>query len=114
MSADYVIREFYCRLCDQKHKIKLSKKIINPQSKFPISHIYLHGELKNLLTTLYIDRDFQIRGVDVHELRDDDIFSKDQVIELTNTLVREIESLRNENSKLIKEIHDLKKKVNEK
>ena len=50
----------------------------------------------------------------MHELRDDDIFSKDQVIELTNTLVREIESLRNENSKLIKEIHDLKKKVNEK
>ena len=93
------------------HQIKLSKNIIKPQSKFPIPHIFLHGDLKNLLTTLYIDKDYQIRGVDVHELCDDDIFSKDQVIELTNTLLREIDRLQKENDKLIEKNHSLKKKI---
>ena len=110
INIEYIKREYYCRICNQMHQINLSKNIIKSRSKFPIPHIFLHGDLKNLLTTLYIDKDFQIRGVDVHELHDDDIFSKDQVIELTNTLVGEIENLRRENAKLIEEVHFLKKK----
>ncbi len=95
------------------HEIKLSKNIIKLQSKFPFPYIFLHGDLKNLLTTLYIDKEFQIRGVDVHELHDDDIFSKDQVIKITNSLTDEIERLRSDNDKLTKEILHLKKKINQ-
>ena len=106
--TDYVKRDYYCRICDQTHKIKLDKTIIKAGSKFPIPHIFLHGELKNILTTLYIDKDFQIRGVDVHELHDDDIFSKDHVIELISTLMAEIERLQKENARLTKIIHSPK------
>ena len=102
----------YCRVCDDIHVIKLSNRMIKTHIKFPFPYFFLHGELKNLMTTLYIDKDLQIRGVDVHELSDDDIFSKDQVKTITNTLVTEIERLQTENANLAKKINKLKKKIN--
>jgi hypothetical protein len=110
MNTDYVKRDYYCRICDQIHEIKLNKDILRGKSKFPIQHVFLHGELKNLLTTLYIDKDFQIRGVDVHELQDSGIFAADHVSKLINTLMEEIQRLQEENGRLIKEIHSLKNK----
>jgi hypothetical protein len=109
MNSDIVKRDYYCRMCDQTHEIYLSRNIAKTHSKFPVTHIFLHGELKNLLTTLYIDKDLQIRGVDVHELHDGDIFSKEHVTKLISTLMGEIERLQKENNRLIDEIHSLKK-----
>ncbi len=99
-NTDCVSRDYYCRICDQMHQIKINKNLVKSQSKFPFPFIFLHGDLKNLLTTLYIDKEIQIRGVDVHELSDDNIFSKDQVIKITTTLVAEIERLQRENARL--------------
>jgi hypothetical protein len=112
IDTDYVNRDYYCRICDQIHEIKLNKSIIKQQSKFPISHVFLHGELKNLLTTLYIDKDFEIRGVDVHELQDNDIFAADHVTKLINTLMEEIERLQNENARLIEKLQSLENESN--
>ena len=109
-NTDCVSREYYCRICDQMHQIKISKNIVKSQSKFPFPFIFLHGDLKNLLTTLYIDKEARIRGVDVHELSDDNIFSKDQVIKITTTLLGEIERLQRENARLNKLITNLKKR----
>ena len=53
----------------------------------------------------------QIRGVDVQQLGEDDIFSKEQVISITGTLMEEVERLRIENVKLQKELNVFKKKV---
>ncbi|HUW90921.1 MAG TPA: hypothetical protein VMV43_10470 [Candidatus Nanopelagicaceae bacterium] len=99
-NSEKVLRSYHCRVCDTTHKVSLQKKIIENQSKFPFSYFFLHGELKNILTTLYLDRHLEIRGVDVQKLTDDDIFSKDQVVSITSTLVKEIEELRNENEEL--------------
>lgn len=109
-NTDYLNREYYCRICDQMHQIKISKNVVKSHHKFPFPLIFLHGDLKNLLTTLYIDKETQIRGVDVHELSDDNIFSKDQVIKITTTLVGEIERLQIEIARLNKLITNLKKK----
>lgn len=114
MNVDEVSREYYCRVCDDMHIIKLSNKMIKKHDKFPFPYIFLHGELKNFITTLYIDKDLQIRGVDVHQLSDDDIFSKDQVMTITNTLVTEIERLQRENANLVNNINELKKKIKKK
>jgi hypothetical protein len=111
LNNEYIKREFYCRICKKTHKINLNKKIMTRESKFPITHIYLHGELKNILTTLYIDKDLQIRGVDVHELHDDDIFSKDHVTKLINTLMGEIERLQRENARLTGKLHSIKDEI---
>ena len=114
MNTDEVSREYYCRVCDELHVIKLSNKMIKTHVNFPFPYIFLHGELKNLMTTLYIDKDLQIRGVDVQELSDNDIFSKDQVISITNTLVAEIDRLQTENANLGKKINKLREKINKK
>ncbi len=107
---DYLIRNYFCEVCKNNHDIKLSKNLLENRQKFPFSHSFLHGELKNILTTLYIDKDLEIRGVDVQELTDDDLFSKDQVISITDTLMKEVERLRIENLKLNKQLEIFKKK----
>ena len=107
-NSEYIQRSYHCRVCDTTHEISLQKKISENQSKFPFSYFFLHGELKNILTTLYLDKQLEIRGVDVQKLTDDDIFSKDQVVSITSILMREIEELRNENEDLRLE---LKKKL---
>jgi len=43
-------------------------------------------------------------------LRDDDIFSKDQAVSISSTLMEEIERLRTENEKLQKELTKIKKR----
>jgi hypothetical protein len=109
--SEKVLRSYHCRVCATKHKVILQKKIIENQSKFPFSYFFLHGDLKNILTTLYLDRHLEIRGVDVQKLTDDDIFSKEQVVSITSTLVKEIEELRNENEELRLKLKEKTKKV---
>ncbi len=109
--SEKVIRSYHCRVCDTTHEVSLQKKIIKNQSKFPFSYFFLHGDLKNILTTLYLDRHLEIRGVDVQKLTDDDIFSKEQVVSITSTLVKEIEELRNENEELRLKLKKETKKV---
>ena len=108
-NSQSILRYYHCRVCDTTHEVSLQKKISEKQSKFPFSYFFLHGELKNILTTLYLDKHLKIRGVDVQKLTDEDIFSKDQVIPIVSTLVREIEELRKENEELRLK---LKKKTN--
>jgi len=99
-NSDFIQRSYHCRVCKTTHEIKLQKKISESQSKFPFSYFFLHGELKNILTTLYLDKQLEIRGVDVQKLTDDDIFSKDQVISISSILMKEIEDLLKENEEL--------------
>ena len=110
-NSDYIQRSYYCNVCGTTHEISLQKKISEKQSKFPFSHFFLHGELKNILTTLYLDKQLEIRGVDVQKLTDDDIFSKDHVISIASTLVKEIEELHKENEELRFKLKKKMKKV---
>ena len=106
---NFVTKLYHCRICNNTHKTKLRKDLNKRHTKFPFSHSFLHGELKNILTTLYLDRNLEVRGVDVQQLRDDDLFSKEQVVSISSTLMEEIERLRTENEKLQKELTKLKK-----
>jgi hypothetical protein len=100
---EYIKRQYHCRVCKTYHDVELNTSLSRNQEKFPFSYSFLHGELKNILTTLYLDKEVKIRAVDVQVLKDDDLFSKDQVVEITETLMKEIERLRAENEKLISE-----------
>ena len=103
--SESIVREYYCRVCKETHEICLHKKISEKQSKYPFPYFFLHGELKNILTTLYLDKHLDIRGAEVHKLTDDDIFSKDHLLSITSTLVAEIEELRKENEHLRLELN---------
>ena len=52
----------------------------------------------------------EIRGVEVRKLKESDLFSKDQVLTITNTLMEEIEQLREENNSLRDKLLANKKK----
>ena len=82
-NKNFVVKHYRCGVCDENHEIRLKKNLIEGHVKFPFPYVFLHGELKNILTTLYIDKDLEIRGSDTNELKTDDgLFSKDQVIEI--------------------------------
>lgn len=87
---NFIVKEYQCNIFNEVHQIKLDKDLKKGQKRFPFPYFFLHGALKNILTTLYIDKNFEIRGVDVHELTHEDLFSKDQARSITNTLIEEI------------------------
>ncbi len=55
-----------CPKCHVEHKISLDPSIITKSSRFPVKYAYLHGEPKFVLT-LFIDRNFQVRGLEISE-----------------------------------------------
>lgn len=110
---EFVIRHYYCSICNETHEVKLNNSLSKAHSRFPFPYIFLHGDLRNILTTLYIDKNFEIRGADVYKLMDEDLFSKVQAVTITSTLMEEIERLREENIKLTEELKTLKKRIKE-
>ena len=108
-SDEFVTRQYTCIICNKKHEINLRKNLCLDREDYPFSYTYLHGDLKNILTTLYIDKDMEIRSVDVQELTTGNIFSKEQVVTIVTELIAEIERLREENVELLNQINDLKK-----
>ena len=108
----FVEREYTCKICSKVHKVKLSAGLLEGRAHFPFAHTFLHGELKNLLTILYLDQDLEVRGADVQNLSidDDNLFSKDQATSIVENLMREIERLRDENEKISAELSELKLK----
>ena len=108
-----IIRHHYCSICNETHEVKLSNNLSKAHSRFPFPYIFLHGDLRNILTTLYIDENFEIRGSDVYKLTDEDLFSKTQVIMITSTLMEEIERLKEENMKLTDKLKTLNKRFKE-
>jgi len=106
---EYVKKLYNCPVCKETHTVDLPKNLADNRTKYPFTYVFLHGELKDLLTTLYIDKNLQIRGERVIKLKDDDIFSKDQVLKITQQLMNEIVNLQNENTHLRYELDKLKK-----
>ena len=92
------------------HEIKLNNQLSKDHEEYPFPYTFLHGDLRNILTTLYIDKNLEIRGLEVRELKESDLFSKDQVLTITNTLMEEIEQLREENNSLRDKLLANKKK----
>ena len=110
--SEVVEKRYKCKVCGETHKIKLNKKIIKGRSKFPFPYVFLHTTndgLKDVITILYIDANMAIRGVDLEECSEGNLFSKEQVRLITSKLVEEVERLREDNLKLCEEIMKLKK-----
>ena len=110
-----IVKHYRCPICNSTHKVKLSKNLTKGRTKFPFPYVILHdsihnNEFKELLTILYIDQNLQIRHTEIQELKDDNIFSKDQVVAMTKTLFEENERLRQDVIRLTDEINKLKQK----
>lgn len=100
---DHVLRFYNCNYCKKTHEIKLPKNIIENKNQFPFPYVYLHssiGDLRDLLTTLYIDKNLQIRGAEVIKVEDGDIFSEKLTRKITDKLMEQIGKLEEENLEL--------------
>lgn len=113
--SDQVVRTFKCSFCKTVHEITLNRKLAEGRTRFPFAHIYLHGELKDILTILYIDKDLEIRGVELERLAitDENIVSKEHMLDIIEKLVKEIEELREDFNKVFSENQELKKNSQE-
>ena len=108
-NTEFVQKFYNCPVCKETHTFNFPKNLAENRKRYPFTYVYLHGELKDLLTTLYIDKNLQIRGVEVIKLQDDDIFSKEQVLKITEQLMDEIVFLQEENESLRNELKKLKR-----
>ncbi|MFW9867113.1 MAG: hypothetical protein ACFFEN_13540 [Candidatus Thorarchaeota archaeon] len=101
---EFLSRLYNCPKCKKTHTVKLQKDLIEKRSSYPFPYAYLHSSnenLKDLLTILYLDKQLQIRGVDIIEIQDSiGIFSEELTKKITDTLMNEIVNLQEENFKL--------------
>jgi len=104
---EFVEKVYNCPHCKKIHAVKLPSNIAENRESYPFRHVFLHGELKELLTTLYIDKNLQIRGVEVHHLQDSDIFSKEYADQMINKLMDLILTLQKENEHLREQLSNL-------
>ena len=55
---------YKCEICDKNHTVSINKSMVDNSSSYPVSYLYVHGE-PQILTALYIDSKYRVRGVEV-------------------------------------------------
>jgi len=95
---DKIEKRYRCKVCNKTHTVELDKNICDGRAKYPFPYVILHdsvqnGEVQELLTILHIDRNCTIRAAEVQHF-EGHLFTKEQVIAITNPLMEEIKMLR--------------------
>ena len=118
--ADPVHMTFRCTLCKRDHHISLPADMAKGKESFPFSYVFLHKLESNdgnideigidILTTLYIDANMKIRGVETKKLTSGDIISKDDSKNIITNLMEEMGRLQDAYNELDKNFKDLKEK----
>ncbi len=88
--------EYVCDVCKSQHKVELPADLASKHTHFPFSYFHLHGDAKDVLSTLYLDANLKVRGVETTKLDTglDDIFSKGQMMSIVRNLMDELERWR--------------------
>ena len=113
--TDHVTTRYFCKVCNENHEITLSKDLLKEHKDFPFAFVYLHGKTHELVTTLYIDANLKIRGVEVTTLSEgSNLFSSEFSQSIAQTLVNEIQKLTKENEELKKRVIELEAQLKKK
>lgn len=89
--SEEIERKFFCEKCKKTHSIKLRKDLKTKQENFPFAYFHLHGPVKDILSTLYLDANLNIRGVESVRLKvNDKIFSMEHTMSIVQSLVEEL------------------------
>ncbi|TXT62858.1 MAG: hypothetical protein BAJALOKI3v1_480001 [Promethearchaeota archaeon] len=111
---EFITKHYNCKYCNKTHEIQISKEMLENRRKYPFPYVFLHdniqdGQVSELLTILYIDQDGRIRGQEIQELDNDNLFSREQVIAIVKPLSEEIERLREDNQILKQKLENVEK-----
>ena len=107
---NFVRRQYYCTVCKKRHSLYFPKSFADNRTRYPFSYVYLHkyhdapaieDYQKDILTTLYLDTNLNIRGVDALMLDDaTNIQSKDDSKEIITKLMNTILELQDDYNRL--------------
>ncbi len=106
----HVVKIYNCSYCKKTHQVILPKDIADGKDRYPFPYVFLHsseGDLKVLLTTLYLDAQLAVRGVEVIQIENSDIFSEELTRKITNKLMDQVMSLEEENFQLRELLQDI-------
>jgi hypothetical protein len=106
---------FFCPVCKKNHDIILDPLMAQNRPKYPFEHVYLHKFASDkieeagidVLTTLYIDADLNIRGAEALKLISSDIFSKEDTSEIINKLNNHIIELQTQLEEMTRKYNEL-------
>jgi transcription elongation factor Elf1 len=115
---EMVKKIYQCPVCKSRHNIEFPVDFAKNRSKFPFTYVCLHkfeGKAADvsdsqidILTTLYLDANLDIRGVEaMKQEADNDIISKDDSTKMMETLTNHIIDLQTEYAKLEAKYNDL-------
>lgn len=111
----HVTKSFFCEICKQLHTISLKLSLLDNQKKFPFIYIYFHGQENNILTTLYLDANLNIRGSESMDLNqiEGNFLNQKKSNELIQNLAKELAFVRQEYKNLNERYDDLMEKYSE-
>jgi hypothetical protein len=118
--SENVIKKYMCPVCKINHDISFPKNMAKKYTSFPFTYVITHKfenstnvDEKNLdiLTTLYIDANLSIRGVEAMKLTTSDIISKDDSREMCVKLMNHITELQKNYDDLFTKYQELEKKL---
>ena len=109
--TDEIERQFSCTKCGKMHKINLRKDLLKNHESFPFAYFYLHGPVKDVLSTLYLDANLNIRGVESVRLNENDkIFSAEHTMSIVQNLVGELTKTQYDYNELQEKYEELQEK----
>lgn len=103
-------KSYQCPVCKKQHLVALPKNLAKNRDKFPFSHVIMHkfeGSTSiedagiDILTTLYIDANLAIRGVEAIRLTSSDVISKQDSSEIVTKLTNHILQLQEDYDNLL-------------
>jgi hypothetical protein len=112
-------KTFQCKICNKIHEISLPENFAQGRTQYPITYVYIHryesdsdadieNKDKDILTTLYIDANLTIRGVEVSFTEDDtNILSKETSKENNSKLSNTLKKLQTKYKELLKKYNKL-------
>lgn len=113
------IKKYYnCPTCKKSHEISFPANFAENRVKYPFSYVYFHKLKtpekiedvdKDILTTLYLDSNLNIRGVETIIMEDDsNILSKEDSKTMIATLTKTILEMQKDYDKLNRKYLQLK------
>ena len=112
---------FLCPMCKSRHEIFFPPKFADNRSRFPFTYCFLHkfqnavnieDTDKDILTTLYVDAQLNIRGVEANFSGEDtNIMSREVSQSIISKLTQVILDMQEEYGELLKKCEDFKSKL---
>ena len=117
--GDKVRKIYLCSMCKKNHTVIFDSDLAKTQTKFPFEYFHLHRfeteevdeKGADILSTLFIDANLNIRGAESYKLVRSDIVSKDDTHQIVNQLMEEIQRVNAQYEQLLQENVQLKEKI---